>query len=1266
MLMHLQHHITMDHATRQMMQDEIEAHLLGKADTLPAPLPFRNFVAQARLGVSQQEHANYFRQLLGDLEEPTAPFGLMKVRADGSGIEEARLQVDAKLAQQVRERARKLEVSTASVFHVAWAQVLAKISGREDVVFGTVLVGRMQGGKDSDRAMGVFINTLPVRLRIDEQEAEAVVRRAHLQLAELLWHEHASLALVQRCSAVSPPMPLFSTLLNYRHGRIEKQARSEERKRAREGTQLLLIEERTNYPCTFSVDDAADGFWLTAQVQSPIEPMRICEYMHTALASLMNALERAPGSAIGKLTVLPAKERQQLLYEWNATEVEYPSDKCVHELFEEQVEKTPAASAVVFEEEELSYAGLNRQANQLARRLCGMGIQPGHKVAMLLDRSMELIVAELAILKCGAVYVPIDRSVPDERKVFLIGDSEAHVLLTLKHNELPEIPEVVRVNIDLDQPILAEDRSPVLETNLGISVDSEATAYLMYTSGSTGTPKGVMVPHRAIRRLALNNRFAAIEAGDRVALAANPAFDATTLEIWVPLLNGARIVVISQEVLLDARRFGEALQRQKVSVLWLTVGLFNQYAEKLKEEWGRLRYLIVGGDVLDPATIGRLLANKPPQHLLNGYGPTETTTFAATYEIKEVREGRSIPIGRPIANTRIYILDAHGEPVPVGVAGELYIGGAGVARGYLNRPELTAEKFLKDPFTEDPDGRMYRTGDLGRWLADGNIEFLGRNDFQVKIRGFRIELGEIEARLNEHDGVREAVVLAREDTPGEKRLVAYYTTSLNDGSEMNAPGAEQLRLHLLAALPEYMVPAAYVRLESLPLTPNGKLDRKALPAPEGDAYGARQYEAPQGAIEELLASIWVKLLKVERVGRHDNFFELGGHSLMAVRVIARVREALKVEVAIRDLFAYPVLTDLARALESANSTELSPIVAVERGAPLPVSFAQQRLWFLAQMEGVSQAYHMPMGLRLKGGLDRAALRKTLDRIVARHEALRTIFAMVDGEPVQRIIPPEDSRFHLVEHDLRGQSDAGEELARLAAEEAEAGFDLEAGPLIRGRLIRLADEEDALLITMHHIVSDGWSMGVFSNELSTLYGAFVCGEADPLPALEIQYADYAVWQRKWMEGEILQQQAAYWKGALAGAPALLELPTDHPRPAQQDFAGALAKLTLDQQLTAGLKDLGRRHGATLYMTVLAGWAALLSRLSGQQDVVIGTPTANRRQLEVEGLIGFFVNTLAVRLELSGSPTVSELLRRQRNRFWPRSSIRIFPSSKWSIC
>ena len=576
----------------------------------------------------------------------------------------------------------------------------------------------------------------------------------------------------------------------------------------------------------------------------------------------------------------------------------------------------------------------------------------------------------------------------------------------------------------------------------------------------------------------------------------------------------------------------------------------------------------------------------------------------------------------------------------MGVAGELYIGGAGVARGYLNRPELTAERFLADPFTSQSGARMYRTGDLGRWLPDGNIEFLGRNDFQVKIRGFRIELGEIETRLAGHPAVREAVVIAREDTPGDKRLVAYYTSN----EEHDVPGVEQLRSHLAAVLPEHMVPAAYVRLESLPLTPNGKLDRKALPAPDGEAYATRGYEAPQGEIEEKLAAIWAEVLKLDRVGREDNFFSLGGHSLLAVRVVTRLRHALGVEVAIRDLFAHPVLADLAAVLHGAAHAELPLIAATGRGERLPLSFAQQRLWFLAQMDGVSETYHIPFGLRLKGDLNRTALRQSLDRILARHEALRTTFVFVEEQPVQRIGDGEASCFLLIEHDLREHGDAQAELARLVSWEAGAPFDLEAGPLIRGRLIRLAEDEHALLITMHHIVSDGWSMGLLLDELGKLYSAFLRGQDDPLPPLGIQYADYALWQRQWIEGEILQRQAAYWKTALAGVPALLELPADHPRPAQQDHAGASAELALDEQLTAGLKNLSRRHGTTLYMTLLAAWAALLSRLSGQQDVVIGTPVANRGRAEIENLIGFFVNTLAVRLDLSGSPSVSELLDR----------------------
>ena len=589
-----------------------------------------------------------------------------------------------------------------------------------------------------------------------------------------------------------------------------------------------------------------------------------------------------------------------------------------------------------------------------------------------------------------------------------------------------------------------------------------------------------------------------------------------------------------------------------------------------------------------------------------------------------------------------YILDRHGEPVPMGVAGELYISGAGVARGYWNRPELTAEKFVKDPFSSEPGARMYRTGDLGRWLADGNIEFFGRNDFQVKIRGFRIELGEIEARLAEHPAVRQAVVLAREDTPGDKRLVAYYTTAVTDAPEPEVSHAEQLRSHLSALLPEYMVPAAYVRLDSLPLTANGKLDRKALPAPEQDAYSTFVYEPPQGKIETLLAEIWAQVLKLDRVGRYDNFFSLGGHSLLAVRVVTRVRQALNVEIAIRDLFAYPVLTDLARLLHGSAHAELPPIVLADRSKPLPLSFAQQRLWFLTQMEGVSEIYHIPFGIRLKGTLDRVALGRALDRIIVRHEALRTTFAFLEERPVQQIAAAQDSGFCLIEHDLRQHADAEAELERLTALEANTSFSLQTGPLIRGRLIQLTEDQHTLLLTMHHIVSDGWSMGVLINELSALYGAFLGGEEDPLPELNLQYADYAVWQREWIEGGILQQQAAYWKTALAEAPALLELPTDHLRPAEQNFAGAASELVLDERLTADLKALSKKHGTTLFMTLLAGWATLLSRLSGQQDVVIGTPTANRGHAEIENLIGFFVNTLAVRLDLSASPTVAELL------------------------
>ncbi|HEU0300910.1 MAG TPA: amino acid adenylation domain-containing protein, partial [Longimicrobium sp.] len=648
-----------------------------------------------------------------------------------------------------------------------------------------------------------------------------------------------------------------------------------------------------------------------------------------------------------------------------------------------------------------------------------------------------------------------------------------------------------------------------------------------------------------------------------------------------------------------------------------------------------------GGEALPAALVRRLAERLPRAKLYNRYGPSEAATAVTGWSSPAAERTGSVPIGRPMPNARAYVLDRRGAPVPAGAVGELFIGGDGVGRGYLNRAAMTAEKFIPDPFSGDPGARLYRTGDLARWRADGELEFLGRDDFQVKVRGLRVELGEIEARLAEHPQVREAVVLAREHAPGDQRLVAYCVAS----GEVEV---ESLRAHLLERLPEYMVPAAYVALPAMPLSPNGKLDRAALPAPEGDAYARRGYEAPATELEAALAGIWSEVLGVEGVGRWDHFFELGGHSLLAVRVISRVRQALGIDAALGRCFERPVLADFARGLDRAGRAELPPIEPADRNGHLPLSFAQQRLWFLEQFGNLGSTYHVRRRLRLRGALDRAALVRALDRIVARHEALRTVFVEVDGRAEQRIASIESSRFPLVEHDLAGRADADGELRRITSEEAEGRFDLARGPLIRGRLVRLAEDDHVLLLTMHHVVSDSWSMGVLVHELGALYAAFRAGAADPLPPLPVQYADYAAWQRRWVEGEVLEAQAAYWTRALAGAPELLELPTDRPRPARQDFAGASLGVELDAELSEALRALGRRQGTTLFMTVLAGWAAVLGRLSGQAEVVIGTPSANRGRREIEGLIGFFLNSLPLRIDLSGAPTVAELLGRARAR------------------
>ncbi len=791
---------------------------------------------------------------------------------------------------------------------------------------------------------------------------------------------------------------------------------------------------------------------------------------------------------------------------------------------------------------------------------------------------------------------------------------------------------------------------------------------MIYTSGSTGRPKGVVIEHRnVVRLLRVTEHQFHFSPDDVWTLFHSFAFDFSVWEIWGALAYGGRLVLVPALCARSPRDFYALLCREGVTVLNQTPSAFQQLiAEQARSsEAHRLRCIVFGGEALELHTLRPWIQRNDPERtrLINMYGITEITVHATFCPIgrADIEAGAGSRIGTPLADLRIYLLDEALEPVPVGVQGELYIGGPGLARGYLNRPALTAERFIANPFnTPDvpgmpdmPGTRLYKTGDVGKWLPDGTFEFLGRNDDQVKIRGFRIELGEIEAKLAAQPGVRDAVVLAREDQAGDKRLVAYLVPEA--GGTLHAA---TLRDSLARELADYMLPSAYVMLDALPLTVNGKLDRRALPAPLGDAYVRRGYEAPQGAMETALAGIWSAVLQRESIGRHDNFFELGGHSLLAVRLLSQIRDALQLEMPLSTLFSHPSLAAFAEAASQTDRTAVTAIPSADRNAPLALSFAQQRLWFLAQMEGVrvSEAYHIPGGFRLEGTLDQAALAAALDRIVARHEALRTTFSERDGVAVQVIAPP-DIGLALQTHDLSGIDDPQAREAQLRqhlARQARTPFDLEHGPLMRASLFRLAPREHVLFFCLHHIVFDGWSMGVLMHELSVLYAARCQERADgpdplpPLPPLPIQYPDYAQWQRRWIGGERQRHQADYWQQALAGIPAVIALPTDRPRPPRQDYAGAHCPVVLDAALSNRLGALSQRHGVTLYMTLMAAWATLLSRLSGQHDLVIGSPTAGRTRSETEHLIGFFVNTLALRYRLTPGQTVADLLAYSRQQ------------------
>jgi len=1116
------------------------------------------------------------------------------------------------------------------VLQAAFAVLLSRYSQETDVAVGSPIAGRVH--RDLEPLIGFFVNTLVLRsdLSPDPRFTE-LLESSKQRILEAYANQHVPFEMLVeelkpgRSLSHSPLFQILFVLQNTERGELELGGSRLEPVGGASGIMKFDLE--------VYAQELDEGLELSWWYKKELFDGGTIARMVSSFAVLVESLLERPQERVQTLPLLTEAERRQLSA-WNVREMPYPRDRRIHELFEAQVERSPEAVAVVLEEERLTYAELNQRANRLAHALIAQSVGTETLVGLCAERSLEMVAGILGILKAGGAYVPLDPEYPEARLRSMVEDSGVEVVLAQRRLSGLECFAGCRT-LPLDDPALTAEPAG---GNPGLRGRSSDLAYVIYTSGSTGQPKGAMVEHRSVARLVIHPDFLPLDAETVMLQASSVSFDAATLEIWGALLNGGRLVLYPERV-PEIGRLNAEIERRGVNTAWLTAGLFEQWSHQLPQTT-RLQWVLSGGDVVDPSAVARVYAAFPGIEVINGYGPTENTTFTSCYSIpRDLDPRHALPLGRPINGTGVYVLQENRTLAALGAVGELCAFGDGVARGYLNRPDLTAERFIADPVPEVAGSRLYRTGDLARWRVDGTLEFLGRRDHQVKIRGFRVELGEIEAQLRSEPSVRDALVVAREDRPGDKRLVAYVV-----GQDGRAPEeAATLLRHLAARLPEHMVPAFFVALEWLPLTANGKVDRGALPAPDLGDLQCDAYVAPRTDVERRLCAIWEELLGLERVGIEESFFDLGGHSLLATQVVSRVRSVLGREIPLRALFEHPTIAGLCERLpELGEGWGLPEISVLAERMELPLSFAQQRLWFIDRLEGGSSHYNIPSATRVRGDLDPVALRRALRTIVERHESLRTVFREVRGEPRQVIRDNVDLR--LEARDLSGL-DAEEkerEVRRQTLEDARRPFDLGRDLMLRVGLLRLSDEEHVVLLNMHHIASDGLSMFVLIRELGTLYAAYRAGEENPLPPLSVQYADYACWQRQWLRGEVLEAQLSYWRDQLAGLPPVHGLPLDRPRPERQGFDGRVHAQRLDRELSDRIAARCRESGVTRFMLLQAAFSALLSRYGTETDVVVGSPIAGRVHRDVEPLIGFFVNTLVLRSDLSRHSGFAELL------------------------
>jgi amino acid adenylation domain-containing protein len=1245
------HQLVFDWRSHELFSRELSqlynANIKGAAALLPElPVQYGDFAVWQRDWIAKHniepERAFWKRKLKGVLTNLALPTDRPRPVVQSFQGARRAINLPRTLTEGLKELSRHEGVTLFMSLLATFQILLYRYTGQNDLIVGFPITSRNR--LEIENLIGFFVNTLVLRSNVSANvtfrtfvervraEATAIFANQNLPYERLVNELQLMRALNHN--------PLFQVMFIFQTNPV---ARLELTDIISKPLEIDAGISRFDVTLFLAAgDENISGFF---EYSTDLFDRPTIEQMVGHYQTLLAGIIADPDRRISELPILTESERTQMLVEWNYTAADYPKEKCIHELFEERVEKTPDAIAITFADQRLSYRDLNLRANQLAHYLRSLGVGPETVVGVCIERSLEMVVALLGILKAGGAYVPLDPRYPKERLAFMVEDAQVSVIVTQeKFLESVQPSAVSRqrsyVRIDRDWPVIQNKSTE----NPQVGVDSGNLAYVIYTSGSTGQPKGVQVSHRSVVNcLASIGARVGLSGQDRLLAVTTISFDIAALELYLPLLVGGTVVVASRDEATD----GTALMRRvKESSATVMQGTPSSWRMLIDAGWeGSLEFKILcGGESLSSDLAQALLARGKVWNL---YGPTETTIWSMIHKV-ESHEG-PVPIGHPIANTQIYILDPNLQPVPIGVHGELYIGGDGLARGYFNRLELTEETFVPNPFSDQPGSRLYRTGDRARYLVDGDIEFLGRVDNQVKIRGHRIELGEIEAALNQHPGVKESVVVAVEDgssaSDNPKLTVAYVVPK-----QQPRLSVAELRGYLKEKLPDYMIPSLFMPLDVLPLTPNGKVDRSALPPVDGRRPDLiHEFVAPRNEIEEMVAQVWRTVLELERVGVYDNFFDLGGHSLVATRVAARLRGHFNIDLPLRKLFELPTVAELAQyvddLLHNQNGTKTPPIVPVPRDRKIPASLSQQRLWFLRELNPGSTAYNISSVFSIRGPLNVHALSEALNAVISRHEILRTTFEYVEESLVQNIRPFVEMALPVTVLEILPANVREAKAREVALEEARKPFDLRNGPLLRAQLLRVYEGKHYLLLNVDHTILDGWSMGILFKEVGILYEAFANREQNPLPPMKVQYADYAVWQRESLLGDGLESYMAYWKRQV-GSYSSPSLTTDYPRSTQQTTVGVRETLPLSRQLTESLKALSRREGVTMFMTLLAAFKILLSRYTGQEDLVVGSTIAGRNRPEIDGLIGFFINALPLRTDLSGNPSFLELLKRIR--------------------